>query len=204
MQYPPTVAVEGQEPGGGEGITGGEITGTPQPVETSTPQTIQRAPSKEDTGTEETVIPQQPASEGDQPSPPPRGIQGGDRGDPSYILPPPTSQATPPRPLRPARLRDRPSQNRTPDNTEEMTLEQAERVRKRKLAALAAQQIRKIREERDRLEEQLVQEFKEKRQTLDLTREEVQLLREENDNKVPRLCEYRPPTLYGPVFKPYY
>ena len=60
-----------------------------------------------------------------------------------------------------------------------MTPEQANRVRKRKLAALAVQQILKIREERDRLEEQLVQEFRERRQTLDLTREEVRLLREE-------------------------
>ena len=60
-----------------------------------------------------------------------------------------------------------------------MTPEQAERVRKRKLAALAVQQILKIREERDRLEERLIEEFRERRQTLDLTREEVCLLREE-------------------------
>ena len=60
-----------------------------------------------------------------------------------------------------------------------MTPEQADRVRKRKLAALAVQQISKIREERDRMEERLIQEFRERRQSLDLTREEVRLLREE-------------------------
>ena len=60
-----------------------------------------------------------------------------------------------------------------------MTSEQAERVRKRKLAALAVQQISRIREERDRMEERLIQEFRERRQSLDLTREEVRLLREE-------------------------
>ena len=179
LQYPPTSTAEGQEPMVEEGIIGGEVTRTPQPVETSTPQTIQRAPSGEGAGAEETVIPHPPTSGGDQPLPPPMEAQEDDRGDPSYTLPPPVSQATPPRPPRPARLRDRPSQVRTSDHTEEMTLEQADRVRKRKLAALAVQQIMKIREERDRLEEQLVQEFRERRQTLDLTREEVQLLREE-------------------------
>ena len=106
-------------------------------------------------------------------------MQEGGQGDPSYALPPPTSQATPPRPPRPARIQDRPHQRVTSDFPSEMTPEQADRVRKRKLAALAVQQILKIREERDRLEERLIQEFRERRQTLDLTREEVCLLREE-------------------------
>ena len=179
LQYPQASAVEGQEPTSGEGITGGEVTRTPQPVETSTPQTIQQAPTRDGTEAEETVIPRQPTPEGDQAPSALMETRGGDQGDPSYTLPPPTSQATPPRPPRPARIRDRPCQSATSDYPEEMTPEQAERIRKRKLAALAVQQILKIREERDRLEEQLVQEFRERRQTLDLTREQVQLMREE-------------------------
>ena len=85
----------------------------------------------------------------------------------------------PPRPPRSARIQDSPCQRATSDYPGEMTSEQADRVRKRKLAALAVQQILRIREERDRLEERLVQEFRERRQSLDLTREEVRLLREE-------------------------
>ena len=105
--------------------------------------------------------------------------QGGEQGGPTYSLPPPTTHLTPPRPPRSARIQDSPRQRATSDYPGEMTSEQADRVRKRKLAALAVQQILRIREERDRLEERLVQEFRERRQSLDLTREEVRLLREE-------------------------
>ena len=169
LQYPQASAAEEQELTGGEGTTGGDVSRTPQPVETSTPQTVQQAPSREGTEGEETVIPRQPTPEEDQPPPGLVEMQGGGQGDPSYALPPPTSHATPPRPPRPARTRDRPYQSATSGYPDEMTPEQADRVRKRKLAALAVQQILKIREERDRLEEQLVQEFRERRQTLDLT-----------------------------------
>ena len=47
------------------------------------------------------------------------------------------------------------------------------------MAALAVQQIVKLRDERDRLEERLLQDFRERRQSQDLTREEVRFLREE-------------------------
>ena len=179
LQYPPTSLTEERGPMGGEGTTGGDVSRTPQPVETSTPQTIQQTPVREGTDEEETVIPCQPTPEGDQAPPDSAETQEGGQGDPSYALPPPTSQATPPKPPRPARTQNRPCQRATSDYPDEMTPEQADRVRKRKLAALAVQQILKIRRERDRLEEQLVQEFRERRQTLDLTREEVRLLREE-------------------------
>ena len=86
---------------------------------------------------------------------------------------------TPPRPPRTVRTRDSPRQRAASDYPDEMTPEQANRIRQRKLAALAVQQIAKIREERDRMEERLVQEFRERRQSLDLTREEVRLLWEE-------------------------
>ena len=180
LQYPQTSVEGGQEPTeGGEGITGGDVSRTPRPVETSTPHTVQPAPPREGTEAEETVIPRQPTPEGGPAHSAPMETQGGGQGDPSYSLPPPTSQATPPRPPRPARVRDRPCQSTTSDYPVEMTPEQAERIKKRKLATLAVQQILKIRGERDRLEERLVQEFRARRETLDLTREEVQLLREE-------------------------
>ena len=179
LQYPLTSVAKEQEPTGGESTIRWGVSRTPHPVGTSTPQTIQQAPSREGTKGEETIIPRQPTLEGDQAPSAQTEARGGSQGDPSYTLPPPTSQATPPRPPRPTRTQDRPRQSATSGYPEEMTSEQAERVRKRKLAALAVQQILKIREERDKLEEQLVQEFVETRQTLDLTREEVQLLREE-------------------------
>ena len=47
------------------------------------------------------------------------------------------------------------------------------------MAALAVQQILRLRDERDRLEEQLLQEFRERRQSQDITREEVRLMWEE-------------------------
>ena len=106
-------------------------------------------------------------------------MRRGEQGGPSYSLPPPTTHLTPPRPPRSARIQDSPRQGAMSDYPGETTSEQADRVRKRKLAALAVQQILRIREERDRLEERLVQEFRERRQSLDLTREEVRLLREE-------------------------
>ena len=85
----------------------------------------------------------------------------------------------PPRPPRLARTQDRPRPRVTSAYPDEMTPEQAERVRKRKLAALAVQQILKLRDERDRLEERLLQEFRERRKSQDLTREEVRFLWEE-------------------------
>ena len=179
LQYPATSIVGGHPQEGGQDTMGEEVEETPQPVETSTPQTIQQAPAGEEVGEEETTILPQVTSEGDQPPPAPAEAQEGRSRDPSYSLPPPTSQATPPRPPRPVRSQDRSHQRATSDYPGEMTPEQAERVRKRKLAALAVQQILKIREERDRLEERLIKEFVERRQTLDLTREEVCLLREE-------------------------
>ena len=102
--------------------------------------------------------------------------EGGPR-DPSYSLPPPTSQSTPPRLPRLVRTQDRPRQRGASGYPDEMTPEQAKRIRKRKLAALAVQQILKLRTEKDRLEERLLQEFRERRQSQDLTREEVRFLR---------------------------
>ena len=128
---------------------------------------------------EETVVPRQPTPERDQAPLGPAEMQEGRQGDPSYTLPPPTSHLMPPRPPRSARIQDSPRQRATSDYPDETTSEQADRVRKRKLAALAVQQISKIREERDKMEERLIQEFRERRQSLDLTREEVRLLREE-------------------------
>ena len=49
----------------------------------------------------------------------------------------------------------------------------------RRLAALAVQQILKLRKQRDMLEEQLVQEFHDRREHRDLTRDEIKLMREE-------------------------
>ena len=49
LKYPQTSVMEEQEPTGGESTAGGDVSRTPQPVETSTPQTIQRAPSREGT-----------------------------------------------------------------------------------------------------------------------------------------------------------
>ena len=68
LQYPQTSVME-PEPMGGESTSGGEVSRTPQPVETSTPQTIQQAPSREGTEEEETVVPHQPTPEGDQAPP---------------------------------------------------------------------------------------------------------------------------------------
>ena len=144
-----------------------------------TPQATQQTPSREGTEEEETVIPRQLTPERDQAPLRSAEAQGGEQGGPSYSLPPPTTHLTPPRPPRSARIQDSPRQRATSDYPGEMTSEQADRVRKRKLAALAVQQILRVREERDRLEERLVQEFRERRQSLDLTREEVRLLREE-------------------------
>ena len=179
LQYPQTSATEEQEQRGGESATGGEVSRTPQPVEVSTPRGTQHAPSREGAEGEETVDPRQPTPERGQARPGSAEMQEGGQGDPSYSLPPPISQLTPPRPPRSARTRDGSRQRAASDYPDEVTLEQANRVRKRKLAALAVQQILRIREERDRLEERLVQEFRERRQGLDLTREEVRLLREE-------------------------
>ena len=158
---------------------GGEVSRTPQSGEVLTPQATQQTPSRGGTEEEETVIPRQLTPERDQA--PLRSVeaQGGEQGGPTYSLPPPTAHLTPPRPPRSARIQGSPRQRVTSDYPGEMTSEQADRVRKRKLAALAVQQILRIREERDRLEERLVQEFRERRQSLDLTREEVRLLREE-------------------------
>ena len=122
-------------------------------MEVSTPQATQQTPSREGTEGEETVVPCQLTPERDQAPPGSAEMQEGRQGDPSYTLPPPTSHLTPPRPPRSARTQDSPRQRATSDYSDEMTPEQADRVRKRKLAALAVQQILKIREERDRLEE---------------------------------------------------
>ena len=163
----------------GKAQQGGEVSRTSQSEEVSTPQAIHQTPSRESMEGEETVVPRQPTPERDQAPPGPAEVREGRQGDPSYSLPPPTSHLTPPRPPRSARIQDSPRQRATSDYPDEMTPEQADRVRKRKLAALAVQQISKIREERDRMEERLIQEFQERRQSLDLTREEVRLLREE-------------------------
>ena len=179
LQYPPTSVPEEPEPTGQEGIAGGEVTRTPQPVETSTPQTVQQVPARESTGGEETVVPHQPTPEGGQVPPDSAETRESGQGEPSYSLRPPTSHATPPRPPRPARTQDRPRRGTVSGYPKELTPEQADRVRKRKLAALAVQQILRLRAERDRLEERLIQEFQERRQRQDLTREEVRLLREE-------------------------
>ena len=72
-----------------------------------------------------------------------------------------------------------PQMRETPDQVEGMTVIQAEWVQKRRLAALAVQQILRLREQRDRLEEQLLQEFRERRDRQDLTRDEIKLMREE-------------------------
>ena len=180
LQYPQTSEMEEPEQMGGKNPTGGEVSRTPQPVEVSTPQATQQTPFREGTEGEETVVPRQLTPERDQVPPCSVEAQQGEQGDPSYSLPPPTTHLTPPRPPRSARTQDSPRQRATSDYPDdEMTPEQADRVRKRKLAALAVQQILKIREERNRLEERLVQEFRERRQSLDLTREEVRLLWEE-------------------------
>ena len=46
LQYPPTSEIGGREPDSGQEIVGEEVEGTPQPVETSTPQTVQQAPAR--------------------------------------------------------------------------------------------------------------------------------------------------------------
>ena len=164
----------------GKAQWGGEIARTPQPEEVSTSRAFQRAPFRESAGGGEEIVdpcPQTPERSQDHPGT--AEMQEGGQGDPSYSLPPPISHLTPPRPPRTVRTQDGSHQRATSDYPDEMTLEQADRVRKRKLAALAVQQILKIRERRDRLEERLVQEFWERRQSLNLTREEVRFLREE-------------------------
>ena len=179
LQYPQISTTGDTEQMGGESAAGGEVSRTPQTGEVLTPQAPQQTPSREVTEPEETVIPRQLTPERDQASLHSAEARGGEQGGPSYSLPPPTSHLTPPRPPRSARIQDSPRQRATSAYPDEMTPEQADRVRKRKLAALAVQQISKIREERDRMEERLIQEFRERRQSLDLTREEVRLLREE-------------------------
>ena len=179
LQYPQTFVGEEQEPTEGEDITGGDVSRTPQPVETSTLKLFSKLRLEKILGQRKTVIPRQLTPGGDQASSTPMETRGGGQGDPSYTLPLLPCMQRLQDLLGQLELGDRPCQSTTSGYPEEMTPEQAERVRKRKLAALAVQQILKIREERDRLEEQLVQEFRERRQTLDLTREEVQLLREE-------------------------
>ena len=163
----------------GETQLGGEVSRTPQSGEVLTPRATHQTPSREGNGEEETVVPRQLTPERDQAPLRPAEAQGGEQGGPSYSLPPPTTHLTPPRPPRSARIQDSPRQRATSDYPGEITPELADRVRKRRLAALAVEQILKIREERDRLEERLIQEFRERRQSLDLTREEVRLLREE-------------------------
>ena len=179
LQYPQIPATEETEQMGGESAVEGEVSRTSQIGEILTPQAPQQTPSREGTEEEETVVPRQITPERDQPPLRSAKAQGGEQGGPSYSLPPPTTHLTPPRPPRSARIQDSPRQRATSDYPGEMTSEQADRLRKRGLAALAVRQILRIREERDRLEERLIQEFRERRQSLDLTREEVRLLREE-------------------------
>ena len=62
---------------------------------------------------------------------------------------------------------------------EEVIEVQVERVRMRRLAVLAHQQILRLREQRDLLEERLLQEFRERREHQNLTWDEVRLMREE-------------------------
>ena len=179
LQYPQTSMMEEPEQMGGESVTGREVSRTPKPGEVSTPQVPQQTPSREGTEGEETVVPRQLTPERDHVPLGSAEMQEGRQKDPSYTLPPPVSHMTPPRPPRTVRTRDSPRPRAASGYPDEMTPEQANRIRQRKLAALAVQQIAKIREERDRMEERLVQEFRERRQSLDLTREEVRLLREE-------------------------
>ena len=179
LQYPPTSAAEGSGLPSGEGTTGGNISRTPQPVETSTPQVAPQVPSREGTDAEETVVPRQLTSKRDQVPPGPSEVSEGGPREPSYSLPPPTSHSTPPRPPRLTQAQDRPRLRESSGYPDDVTPERAEEIRKRKLAALAHQQILKLRAERDRLEEQLIKEFKGKRQSQDLTREEVRFLRED-------------------------
>ena len=154
-KYPPDLGPEGSgPPGQGKGPVG-TVDNTPVPVAESTPQVAPETQYQGDLVTESTVVPHLPTSSGPQEERP---------REPSFSLPPPTSRLTPPRPPRPVRPRERPPQTReTPDQFEGMTVSQAERVRKRRLAALAVQQILRLREQRDRLEEQLLQEFCERR-----------------------------------------
>ena len=159
LQYPQTSMMEGPEQIGWESVTGREVSRTPQPVEVSTPQAPQQTPLREGTEPEETVVPCQLTPERDQVPLGSAEMQEGRQKDPSYTLPPPISHLTPPRPPRSVRTWDSPRQRAASDYPDEMTPEQANRVRQRKLAALAVQQISKIREERDRMEERLVQEF---------------------------------------------
>ena len=179
LQYPQISTTGETEQMGGESAAGGEVSRTPQSGEVLTPRATQQTPSREGTEEEETVIPRQLTPERDQAPLRSAEARGGEQGGPSYSLPPPTTHLMPPRPPRSARIQDSPRQRATSAYPDEMTPEQADRVRKRKLAALAVQQISKIREERDKMEERLIQEFRERRQSLDLTREEVRLLREE-------------------------
>ena len=82
LQYPQTSVVEGQELTGGESTTRGDVSRTPQPVGTSTPQTIQQASSRERTKGEETIILRQPMPEGDQAPSAQTEARGGSQGDP--------------------------------------------------------------------------------------------------------------------------
>ena len=179
LQYPQISATGEPEQMGGESTVRGEVSRTPQSREVLAPRAPQQTPSREGAEEEETAIPRQLTPERDRAPPRSAEARGGEQGGPSYSLPPPTTHLTPPRPPRSARSQDSPRQRATSVYPDEITPEQAERVRKRKLAALAVQQIARIREERDRMEERLIQEFRERRQSLDLTREEVRLLREE-------------------------
>ena len=165
LQYPPTSAAEGSELQGGEGTTGGDMSRTPQPVETSTPQVAPQAPSREGTDAEETVVPRQLTPERDQVSPDPPEVSEGGPGEPSYSLPLPTSHSMPPRPPRLTQGQDRPRPRESSGYPDETTQNRAERIRKRKLAASAHQQILKLRAERDRLEEQLIKDLKRKGRT---------------------------------------
>ena len=81
LQYPQTSTTEGPEPVGMEGMTGGEVTRTPQPVEASTPQVAQQTPSREGAEEEDTVVPRQQNPERDQASPGQR-LKGESRGIP--------------------------------------------------------------------------------------------------------------------------
>ena len=140
---------------------------TPDPTMGATSRAVSEAQRLEDTVTEDTVVPCPPVPERElQQS---REVWGEEVTEPSFSLPPPVSHLTPPRPPRQTEPQDRPHQMETPGQMGEMTASQAERVRMRKLAALAIQQILKLRRQRDMLEEQLVQEFHDRREHRDLT-----------------------------------
>ena len=101
-------------------------------------------------------------------------------------------------------MQDSPRQRATSDYPGEMTSEQADRVRKRKLAALAVQQILRIREERDRVGGATGTGISGKKAESGPNKRGSQTSAGRINSEVSRPGGFSPPAVYGFILESYY